>query len=451
MKKMNNKVLLIDDDKSFLNVYSKILAKEGYDVFAAQSGAKGLEAIEQNDIKVVICDVAMPEMNGIEVLEAIKAKYSDTLVLMLTGEGSINGAVEAMEKGAYTYMIKPVEISQLTSNISRAIELQKLNSENIRLKSTIESGSNNDKVIGNSNQMKDILALVDKVAPTNANVLITGESGTGKEVIANLIHNSSSRAQGPMVKVNCSALSDNLLESELFGAIKGAYTGAVNDSVGRVEKAKGGTLFLDEIGDMSLSLQSKVLRVIQEKEFEKVGSSETIKADFRLVCATNKDLKKEIKAGNFREDLYFRINVVPIATVPLRERREDIKTIMDYYLDYYADQMKKQTPSISDEALNILCAYSWPGNVRELKNTAERLVVLCDERQVEAWMLPQEMMDYETTEYTDGFKKAKADFEKQYLKEKLEEFDWNISRTAKEIGLARKNLQAKIKQYNLGN
>lgn len=448
MSKANNRVLLIDDDKSFLNIYSKILKKEGYTVYTAQSGTEGIEAIRESDIRIVVCDVAMPEMNGIEVLEDIKEKFPETLVMMLTGEGSIKGAVEAMEKGAYTYMIKPVEISQLTGNIKRALEFNELNKENIRLKSTIESGSNRDRIVGNSNQMQEMLKLVGKVAPTGASVLITGESGTGKEIIANLIHNSSHRAGGPMVKVNCSALSDNLLESELFGAVKGAYTGAANDTVGRVEKAKGGTLFLDEIGDMSLNLQSKILRVLQEKEFEKVGSSETIKADFRLICATNKDLKKAIKEGEFREDLYFRINVVPIETVPLRDRKDDISTILAYYLDYYAAEMKKRVPKVSDDAMSIMKEYSWPGNVRELKNTAERLVVLCDEGQIESWMLPQEIHSNDF-DYKGQFKKAKAEFERSYLLDRLEEYDWNISRTAKEIGIARKNLQVKIKQYGI--
>lgn len=447
-----NRILMIDDDKGFLKIYSEILRSKGYDVSTATGGVAGLEILDQEFFEVVISDVYMPDMNGIEVLKRIKADYPNVLVMMLTGEGSISGAVEAMEIGAYTYMIKPLEIDQLLMNIKRAFEYLKLNSENENLRNEISMLGHDQRLIGNSPAVQDLKEQVLKVAPTSANVLITGESGTGKEIIANLIHENSLYKNGPLVKVNCAALAESVLESELFGHEKGAFTGATGMKPGRFELARGGTLFLDEIGEMSLKLQSKLLRVLQEKEFERVGGTKTIKVDFRLVAATNKDLKKEVSEGNFREDLYYRINVVPLFNVPLRERPGDIPLLLDHFLRRYCKEMKKPLIRFTDKAMEALKTYEWKGNVRELKNLTERIVVFSDGSDIDMDKLPEEIRGHGVLDDDIeqlNFQEAKLRFEKKYLCQMLKKNNWNITATAKEIGIARKNLQIKIKQLNI--
>lgn len=445
-------ILMIDDDRSFLRVYSEILRGEGYAVATAESGPQALRKLEENYYDLVISDVVMPEMNGIEVLKKIKAEYPDILVMMLTGEGTISGAVEAMEEGAYTYLIKPLDVDQLLLNIKRAMEFLELNTENLSLKSQISSMDSGGQLVGSSRFIEDLKSQILKIAPTNANVLIMGESGTGKEIIADLLHVNSQNCKGPFIKVNCAALAESVLESEMFGHEKGAFTGAVAAKPGRFELARGGTLFLDEIGELSPKLQSKLLRVLQEKEFERVGGTRTIKVDFRLISATNKDLKTEVERGNFREDLYYRINVVPLFSVPLRERPEDIPVLIEHYLDYFCKEMKKPKLCPDRECMDILRKYQWKGNIRELKNLAERLVVFADGERLNAQMLPEEIRGHGArNEDLDllSYHEAKHGFEKEYLARRLEKNNWNISATADEIGLARKNLQLKIKQLGI--
>jgi len=445
-------ILMIDDDKSFLKVYAEILRGEGYGVETAESGPQALRMLEEDYYDLVISDVVMPEMNGIEVLKKIKAEYPDVLVIMLTGEGSISGAVEAMEEGAYTYLVKPLDIDQLLVNIRRAMEFLELNSENRSLKSKISRMDAGGQLIGCSRFIEDLKRQIQKIAPTYASVLIMGESGTGKEIIADLLHANSQNGKGPFIKVNCAALAESVLESELFGHEKGSFTGAVSAKPGRFELARGGTLFLDEIGELSPKLQSKLLRVLQEKEFERVGGTRTIKVDFRLISATNKDLKAEVENGTFREDLYYRINVVPLYTIPLRERPEDIPLLFEHYLDYFCKEMKKPKLRLDEECMGILKKYQWKGNVRELRNLAERLVVFADGERLSAQMLPEEILGQsDRRESIDqlSFHKAKQEFEKKYLIRRLEKNNWNISATADEIGLARKNLQLKIKQLGI--
>lgn len=446
------KILMIDDDQSFLKIYAQILQGKGYDVETALSGSQALRKLKETAYDMVISDVVMPEMNGIEVLKRIKAEYPEVLVIMLTGEGTISGAVEAMEEGAYTYLIKPLEIDQLLMNIKRALEFVTLHSENTQLRNRLSQMSHSEQLVGNSKALLDLKAQIMKIAPTNASVLVTGESGTGKEIIADLLHMNSPRKNGPLVKVNCAALAESVLESELFGHEKGAFTGAIETKPGRFEMARGGTLFLDEIGELSLKLQSKLLRVLQEKEFERVGGTKTLKVDFRLVSATNKELKEEVEKGSFREDLYYRINVIPLHSAPLRERSEDIVTLLEYYLDFYCQEMKKPKVILSEEAMEILKKYQWRGNIRELKNLSERLVVFSDTGLITAEMLPEEVRE------SGGWKKelvqmdyheAKRAFEKEYLVQMLRKNKWNISATADEINLARKNLQLKIKQLEI--
>lgn len=446
------KILMVDDDQSFLKVYSEILRSKGYHAETALNGPQALKRLEEEEYDIVISDVVMLEMNGIEVLKKIKAEYPQVLVIMLTGEGSISGAVEAMEEGAYTYLIKPLEIDQLLMNIKRALEFIELNSENVNLRNRISEMNHSDQLVGNSKANLDLKDRIMKIAPTNSSVLITGESGTGKEIIADLLHANSLNKNGPLIKVNCAALAESVLESEIFGHEKGAFTGAIAAKPGRFEMAKGGTLFLDEIGELSLKLQTKLLRVLQEKEFERVGGTRTLKVDFRLISATNKDLKAEVEKGAFREDLYYRINVVPLYSAPLRDRAEDIPVLLEYYLDYYCREMKKPKVSLSDEALEILAKYQWKGNVRELKNLSERLVVFSEGSLITAEMLPEEVKgqkNWKKELNQMSFQEAKRIFEREYLVQMLRKNKWNISATADEIKLARKNLQLKMKQLNI--
>ena len=447
-----NRILLIDDDRSFLKVYSEILRGNGYETDTAAGGPEALEKLKENHWDIVISDVVMPEMNGIEVLRRIKAEYPEILVILLTGEGSISGAVEAMEEGAYTYLVKPLEIDQLLLNLKRAGEFLDLNSENQKLKTQLSAMGRNVTLIGESPTIAKLKEQIAKIAPTSASVLITGESGTGKEIIADLLHANSQNPEGPMIKVNCAALAESVLESEMFGHEKGAFTGAVATKPGRFELAKGGTLFLDEIGELSPRLQSKLLRVLQEKEFERVGGTRTLRVDFRLISATNKDLKAEVEAGGFRDDLYYRVNVVPLEIAPLRERIEDIPLLLNYYLDRYSVELKKGKLTIHEEAMEILKKYRWKGNVRELKNLAERLAVLSDSSVISDGMLPEEIAGqkgWKTDLSQMQYQEAKRTFEREYLVQMLEKNDWNVSATAEEISLARKNLQLKMKQLNI--
>ncbi len=446
------KILMIDDDRSFLKVYSEILRGNGYETDTAAGGPEAFTKLEIDPCDIVITDVVMPEMNGIEVLKRIRAEYPEILVIMLTGEGSISGAVEAMEEGAYTYLIKPLEIDQLLLNVKKAQEFLEINIENRQLKTQISSMRRSEQLVGGSSVILKLKEQIAKIAPAGSNVLITGESGTGKEIIVDMIHSNSTNQAGPLIKVNCAALAESVLESEIFGHEKGAFTGAVAVKPGRFELAKGGTLFLDEIGELSLRLQSKLLRVLQEKEFERVGGTRTIKVNFRLISATNRNLMAEVEKGNFREDLYYRINVVPLPVAPLRERPEDIPVLLDYYLDYYCKEMKKNRLSFTEDAMEILKKYQWKGNVRELKNLTERLVVFSDAALVTAEMLPEELQGRRSwrRDFTQmNYQEAKQAFEKEYLVQMLEKNSWNVSATAEEIRLARKNLQLKMKQYHI--
>lgn len=446
-----NRVLLVDDDEKFLEVYSEILISNGYETATASSGEECLKKLRAEFFNIVIIDVLMPVMNGIELLKLIQQEYSSLIVLVLTGEGSISGAVEAMELGAFTYMLKPLEIEVLLQNLKRAEQFYILNSENISLKNRLPI-NNKTMLLGESAFIKETIKQIEQVSSTNSSVLITGESGTGKEIIADLIHSYGKRALGPLVKVNCGALSESLLESELFGYEKGAFTGATARKIGFFELSNGGTLFLDEIGDMSANLQQKLLRVIQEKTFERVGSTQVIRSDFRLICATNKDLREEIKKGNFREDLFYRINVIPIKTVPLRRRKEDIPVLLEYYISYFCREMNKHIFKITDEALEDLMNYEWLGNVREVKNFCERLTVFSNGNDVSTKVIKNYIEGdtvWENTHSSSTYKEAEKDFQYNFLLKKLEENNWNISKTAEILKISRKTLQLKIKELKI--
>ncbi|SMC19020.1 two-component system, NtrC family, response regulator [Desulfacinum hydrothermale DSM 13146] len=384
-------VLIIDDEKNYLFILEDLLQEEGHSVLTAQDGTAGLDLFRSNDLDVVVTDMKMPGMDGMEVLERIRALNPDIPVVMMTAYGTVEKAVEAMKKGAFDYIMKPFENEELKIIIGKACEHYRLIRENRELSAKLQERYHFHNIIGKSASMQSIYELIEKVAPTKATVLVTGESGTGKELIARAIHYNSPRKDAAFISVNCGALPENLLESELFGHERGAFSGAVSLRKGRFEMAHGGTLFLDEISEMSPPLQVKLLRALQEMAFERVGGSETLQVDVRVVAASNRNLKEEVAAGRFRSDLYFRLNVVHILLPPLRERKEDIPLLIKHFLTKYAREMGRENLSVSSDALRVLLDYSWPGNVRELENVVERAVILCSGDAIGVQDLPPEV------------------------------------------------------------
>jgi len=373
-----SKILIIEDEEAIRRVLNKILSEENssYEIFQANDGASGFEMIKQEDFDLVLCDIKMPKMDGIEVLQLIKKIKPDIPIVMISGHGDLETAVSTMRYGAYDYISKPPDLNRLLNTVRNALDRKKLVLENKILKRRV---SKKYEMIGKSNSIQRIKSLIDKVAPTDARVLITGENGTGKELVAHWIHQKSNRCNGSMVEVNCAAIPSELIESELFGHLKGAFTGANKDRAGKFEAANGGTIFLDEIGDMSLSAQAKVLRALQENKIQRVGSEKDIKVDVRIVAATNKDLKKEISEGRFREDLYHRLAVILIEVPPLNDRRDDIPPLIIFFSKQISLAQGISIKRFSDEAINLLKSYDWTGNVRELRNVVERLIILGSE------------------------------------------------------------------------
>lgn len=449
--KLNKEVLLVDDDQDFLEVYSNILEINHYKVTTAPNGRRALEVLNEKNIPVVVTDIIMPKMDGLELLKHIKEKDEKIQVIMLTAEGSIDGAVESMRLGAFTYLEKPVNIEDLLVKIKRAQEIYDIHQENISLKEQLIESRKVPPLMGESSVIKKIKEKIEIVASTETSVLITGESGTGKEIVASGIHYKSNRANKPFIKVNCAALAESVLESELFGHEKGAFTGANKTKKGRFEMADGGTIMLDEIGEMPLGIQAKLLRVLQEKELERVGGTETIKTDFRVVAITNRDLELEISNGRFREDLFYRINVLPIYVPPLKDRKEDIPLLCDYFLRLYCLEMRRKIAPLSDQIMNIFVKYDWPGNVRELKNVMERLVVLVKNQDITIEDIPEYIKspNNETMCQVFTWKEAKDQFEEQFFKCALKKNDGNVADTAKELELSRKSLYEKINKYNI--
>ena len=367
------KILIIDDQAPIRRVLRDILENESYQVEDVGSGMEALQIIKEQEFDAVFCDIKMPEMDGIEVLEALKQE-SDTPVIMISGHGTIDTAVDAIKKGAFDFIQKPPDLNRLLITVRNALDKKNLSTENKVLKKVVKLQS---QMIGESAPMMEIKDMIEKVAPTSARVLITGENGTGKELVARQLHELSSRCHGPFIEVNCAAIPSELIESQLFGHEKGAFTSAIKQRKGDFELADGGTLFLDEIGDMSLSAQAKVLRALQENKIVRVGGEKDIPVDVRILAATNKDLKTEIEKGNFREDLYHRLSVIVIHVPPLRERKDDIPLLVESFVDTIAQNMGKAAPTFAPEALEELQRYSWTGNIRELHNIVERLIILC--------------------------------------------------------------------------
>lgn len=446
-------VLIVDDEKNIREGLGKALQLEGYDVILAENGNAAVEAINDYEVDLVVTDLKMPGMSGEELLKHISSSYPTIQVIILTGHGTIESAVNAMRNGAYDFLTKPVNLDRLSLLVSRALskrdlvlQHQALKEEVERIKSTQKYG----RIIGNSSQMKKVMEIVEQVAPTKASVLITGESGVGKELVADAIRNISDRREKPFIKVHCAALSESLLESELFGHEKGAFTGAVARKRGRFELAHTGTILLDEIGEISQALQIKLLRVLQEKSFERVGGEETIEVDVRIIAATNRELKEEVGKGNFREDLFYRLNVVNIHVPPLRERKEDVQLLAVAFLNQFAEENGKLIEGIDKKAKMALYNYSWPGNIRELQNCIESAVVLAKGNIITEDDLPPSVAGDSDNEYIRivlGTSLSEA--EKEIIRSTLIAQNGNKSKAAEVLGIGRKTLHRKLQEYAL--
>ncbi len=449
-------ILIVDDEISIRESLTGILQDEGFQPISVESGEAAIERISEEKPDLVLLDIWMPGMDGMETLTRIRDIYPDQLVVMMSGHGTIETAVKATKLGAYDFIEKPLSLEKVLLSIQNAAKVGKLVEENRELKAKI---GKEYEMIGSSKPIKDLKAQIKIAAPTSGWVLITGENGTGKELVARAIHQNSHRLDKAFVEVNCAAIPEELIESELFGHEKGSFTGATTQRRGKFDQAHQGTLFLDEIGDMSLKTQAKVLRILQEHKFERVGGNKTIEVDVRVIAATNKNLEKEISVGNFREDLYYRLNVIPFHVPALRERKADVLHLANHFLEYFCSKESRDTKKLDDDAINAIKNYPWPGNVRELKNLIERLVIMSPGNTITINQLPQAICDKRQlsgTKYQSvislsaaTFRKAKEEFEKEFLIQKLKENEWNISRTAEAIEIERSNLHRKIKSYGI--
>ena len=449
-------ILIVDDEESIRLSLEGILSDEGFRTAVAANGEEALAIAQAEDPDLVLLDIWMPGIDGLETLQRLRQNRPNQLVIMMSGHGTIETAVKATRLGAYDFIEKPLSLEKILLSIQNAMKIGQLVAENQALREKIDLDY---EMIGESPAISRLKGQIAVAAPSSGWVLITGENGTGKELVARAIHYQSNRSQRPFVEVNCAAIPEDLIESELFGHEKGAFTGATAARKGKFDQSHGGTLFLDEIGDMSLKTQAKILRILQEQKFERVGGNRTIEVDVRVIAATNKDLEEEIKQGAFREDLYFRLNVLPFQVPPLRDRREDIPMLVKHFLAYFCSKESREIKTTSDRAMQSLVNYNWPGNVRELKNLIERLVIMTPEQEIDLVHLPlsigklsaehQEGGIAITGTLPDSYREAKELFEKRYLLEKLQKNGWNISRTAEEIGLERSNLHRKIKSYGL--
>ncbi len=444
------KILVVDDEISIINTLSAVLQDEDHVVFPSMNGNEALEFLRKNEVDVVFLDVWLPDIDGIEVLERIKRTFPDVAVIMISGHASIDIAVKSTKIGAYDFIEKPPSIERLITSLNNTLEQVRLRKENIRLR---REATQEDEMIGASPKISEVKKIIETAAKTNARVFITGDNGTGKELVAKSIHQNSKRSDKSFIKVNCAAIPDDLIESELFGHEKGSFTGAVNRRLGRFEVANGGTIFLDEICDMSANAQAKVLRVLQEQQFERVGGNETITVDVRVIAATNIDVKKAIDEGRFREDLYYRLNVIPILVPSLTDRKEDISQLTEYFLNRFSEEHGLGTKEITDSGMKFLKKYKWPGNVRELKNIIERLSIMVQKDEIDKNDIAKhiESYDYEDAliKDTSSLKNAREEFEKEYIIKALKENERNITLTAKVLGIERTNLHRKVKQYNI--
>jgi two-component system, NtrC family, response regulator AtoC len=454
-----NRVLVIDDEKNMRHMLQIMLKKAGYEVETAGDGVEGLERMGRADFDFVLCDLKMPKMDGMTFLSRAGERFAEKTFIMMSAYGNIDDAVEAMKMGAYDYISKPFKTDEVLLTLKKAEERERLKKENITLQKKIdriEQRYSFGNIIARSEAMRHVFELVEKVADHKTTVLITGESGTGKDLIARALHHDGRRAGKPMVSINCGGIPENLLESELFGYKRGAFTDAVKDKPGRFEEADGGTIFLDEIGELPLPLQVKLLRVLQEEEIAPLGGVGSKKIDVRVIAATSKDLNREVAEGRFREDLFYRINVMAIHLPPLRERRGDIPLLVGYFIDLFNKKLQKDIEGLSSEAMPILMGYSWPGNIRELENIIERAILLAKGR----WITPEDLPPRITTDSSYlpslapednlSIRKASSRLERDLIKKALELTDGNRSQAARILEISRPKLLSKIKAYNLG-
>ena len=456
---MSASILIVDDEVSILNSLSSILEDEGYEVSVAKSGIEALKLCAVSPPELMMLDIWMPDMDGLETLRRLRELVPQTQVMMMSGHGSIETAVKAIKLGAYDYIEKPLSLENVTLRVKHALDQHRLEQENRTLRTKVERKF---ELIGQSPAMRQLKQIIETAGPTNSRVLIGGENGTGKELVARAIHQQSARANRPFVAVNCAAIPETLIERELFGHERGSFSGATTMKRGQFEQADGGTLFLDEIADMSLSTQAKVLRALQEQQFTRVGGTKLIKVDVRVLAASNKDLLKEIEKGTFREDLFYRLNVVPIVVPTLRDRREDIPLLVKHFLHVHAEEQGLKIKQVSPEAMDVFIQYEWPGNIRELRNLIERLMIMVPGPVIEAshasvalQVRPQLSATQQAagaqapnsllTRHYDSLRDARNAFEKEFIARKLREHHWNISRTAEDLQIERSHLHRKIK------
>lgn len=446
---MKHNLLVIEDDKIMRVTLTDFLRTKGHEVVACPLGADGIAGFNKEEFSLVISDVMLPDMNGLDILKKIKEKDPNAVIIIITAYGTIKDAVEALKLGAFDYITKPFALEEFNLIINRALEVRDLRDENIRLKKNLSECFSFPNIIGDSPEMNKVYDLIGKVSKIDSTVLILGESGTGKELVASTIHYQSDRKGGPFIKVNCAALPENLVESELFGVEKGAFTGADRRKPGRFERADKGTIFLDEIGELPAGVQTKLLRVLQDGSFERVGGTQTLKVDARVITATNKDIKREVQEGGFREDLYYRLNVIPIRMPPLRERKEDISLLIDSFLANYNCAFGKKVTLSSDTIMDMF-DYDYPGNVRELKNILERLVALASTDVIETDALPEHVAKRrEKMTTTVSLAEVAAEAEKEYITRILKSAKGNKTKTAKLLGISRKTLWEKIKLFDI--
>jgi len=448
------KVLVVDDEESFRHLLSVILEKEGYDVETAKDGQEALDKLAGGLFNEVLCDIRMPRMDGIEFLKEAKKARIDATIIMMSAYGTLDTAIEAMKLGAYDYVSKPFKPDEIILTLTKAEEREKLRRENIYLRREVKKEYDFSNIISKNEKMIGIFDTIGKVARYKSTILIAGESGTGKELVAKAIHFNSERSASPFVAVNCGAIPENLLESELFGHVRGSFTDAVRTKKGLFEEADGGTLFLDEIGELPLSLQVKLLRVLQDEEIRRIGDSKSIKIDARIVAATVKDLEKEVKEGNFRDDLFYRLNVLPLRIPPLRERREDIPLLVDHFIDKFSQSLGKHVKGITPEALKTLLRYGWPGNVRELENVIERGLVLTETEAIDVENLPPEVHRSDEgspfsllDEYS--IKKANRILEAELIRKALRKTNGNHTHASRLLEISHRTLLYKIKEYGI--
>jgi two-component system NtrC family response regulator len=447
-------ILVVDDEPNSLFALTRILEDEGYRVVTADNGKNALTKLKKEMVNVIVTDERMPDFGGMELLKEVKQTYDSIPVILLTAFGSVDMAVEALKEGAFYFFEKPVanNLERFITIINQAVRTQSLEAQVHQLRKEVSEKYSFSNIVGKSRQMLEIFEIIDRVAPTDKTVLIQGESGTGKELIAKAIHSRSVRGNRPMVTVACGAITDSLLTSELFGHSKGAFTGAVKDQLGRFEMAQSGTLFLDEISEIPLNLQKRLLRILQEKEFQRVGSSRTIRADVRVIAVTNKDLYEEVKGKRFRQDLYYRLSVVPMNIPPLRERKEDIPLLIKHFLDKYHEG--KRPIRMLPEVVEKMKQYPWPGNVRELENVVQQMILFCENKTITTKDLPPQLFSPELSEDpVDGGKislgKMVSDIEKMCILRKLHQTNWHLHNTAKNLGITRKMLSIRMAKYGI--